>query len=109
MAWIQQKRRSDGGISAAVRWRLGGIRSGLMQTETFGAGTDDQNLARAEGFRRMVEAAGHEWPDGWVKGMGFVRRREDADPLQPPPTVAEIGEESCARSSTSPRGSGSAT
>ena len=64
-----------------------------MQTETFGAGSDDQNLARAEGFRRMVEAAGHEWPDGWVKGMGFVRPRQDADPMQPPPTVAAVGEE----------------
>jgi hypothetical protein len=35
MAWIQQKKRSDGGTSAAVRWRLGGARSGPMQTETF--------------------------------------------------------------------------
>ena len=93
MAWIQQKKRSDGGTSAAVRWRLGGARSGPMQTETFSAGSDDQNLARAEGFRRMVEAGGHEWPDGWVKGMGFVRPRQDADPMQPPPTVAAVGEE----------------
>ena len=93
MAWIQQKKRSDGGTSAAVRWRLGGARSGPMQTETFSAGSDDQNLARADGFRRMVEAGGHEWPDGWVKGMGFVRPRQDADPMQPPPTVAAVGEE----------------
>src|SRR5688572_5393681 len=93
MAWVQQKKRSDGGTSAAVRWRLGGARSGPMQTETFSAGSDDQNLARAEGFRRMVEAGGHEWPDGWVKGMGFVRPRQDADPMQPPPTVAAVGEE----------------
>jgi len=64
-----------------------------MQTETFSAGSDDQNLARAEGFRRMVEAGGQEWPDGWVKGMGFVRPRQDADPMQPPPTVAAVGEE----------------
>ena len=56
-------------------------------------GSDDQTLARAEGFRRMVEAGGHEWPDGWVKGMGFVRPREDADPMQPPPTVSAVGEE----------------
>jgi integrase len=93
MAWIQRKQRSDGGTSAAVRWRLGGARSGPMQTETFSAGNDDQNLARAQGFQRMVEAAGHEWPDGWVKGMGFVRPREDADPMQPPPTVGKMGEE----------------
>ena len=56
--------RSDGGCSAVVRWRLGGSRTGRMQTETFGAGSDDQNLARAQGFQRMVEAAGQEWPDG---------------------------------------------
>jgi integrase len=93
MAWVQQKKRSDGGTSAAVRWRLGGTRSGPMQTETFSAGSDDQNLARAEGFRRMVEAGGHKWPDGWVKGMGFVRSRQDADPMQPPPTVAAVGGE----------------
>jgi integrase len=93
MAWIQRKQRSDGGTSAAVRWRLGGARSGPMQTETFSADNDDQKLARPQGFQRMVEAAGHEWPDGWVKGMGFVRPREDADPMQPPPTVGKMGEE----------------
>ncbi|HEX6246321.1 MAG TPA: hypothetical protein VFZ64_00500 [Nocardioidaceae bacterium] len=58
-----------------------------------GAGSDDQNLARAEGFRRMVEAAGHQWPDGWVKGEGFVRPRSTGDPMRPPPMLAEIGEE----------------
>ena len=93
MAWIEQKRRADGGTSAVVRWRLGRSRSGGMQTETFGLGSDEQNLARAEGFKKMVEAAGQEWPDGWVKGEGFVRPRADADPMKPPPTVAEIGEE----------------
>jgi integrase len=93
MAWIEQKRRSDGGTSAVVRWRVGGTRSGRTQTETFGAGSDDQNLARAEGFKRMVEAAGQEWPDGWVKGEGFVRRHATDDPMKPPPTVAEAGEE----------------
>jgi hypothetical protein len=41
----------------------------------------------------MVEAAGQEWPDGWVKGEGFVRPRSTDDPMKPPPTVAEIGEE----------------
>jgi len=64
-----------------------------MQTETFGAGSDEQNLARAEGFQKMVEASGQEWPDGWVMGEGFVRPRADADPMKPPPTVAELGEE----------------
>ena len=92
MAWIEDKLRSDGGTSATVRWRLGGTRSGGMQTETFGAGSDAQNRARAEGFSKMVAAAGERWPDGWVKGEGFVRRHENADPMMAPPSVAEIGE-----------------
>ena len=93
MAWIEQRTRSDGGRSAVVRWRLGGSRTGRRQTETFGAGSDDQNLARAAGFKRMVDAAGQEWPDGWVKGEGFVRAGSTDDPMKPPPTVAEVGEE----------------
>ena len=64
-----------------------------MQTENFGADSDDQNLARAAGFKRMVDAAGQEWPDGWVKGEGFVRAWSTDDPMKPPPTVAEVGEE----------------
>jgi hypothetical protein len=58
MAWIERKTRSDGGTSAIVRWRLGGSRTGRMQTETFGAGSDDQDLARAEGFKRTRERTG---------------------------------------------------
>ena len=93
MAWIECKPRSDGGTSAVVRWRLRGSRTGRMQTETFGAGSDDQNLARAAGFRRMVEAAGQDWPDGWVKGEGFIRALSTDDPMRPPPMLAEIGVE----------------
>jgi hypothetical protein len=92
MAWIEHKKRTDGGISALVRWRLGGRRDGARQTETFSAGSDEQNIARAEGFRTMGDAAGEFWPDGWVKGEGFVRARGD-DPMSPPPRFDEIGEE----------------
>jgi hypothetical protein len=63
----------DGDCSAVVRRRLGGSRTGRMQTETFGAGSDDQNLAQAQGLQRMVEAAGQAWPDGRVKGECSVR------------------------------------
>lgn len=91
MAYLTPKKRSDGGTSYAVRWRLGGSRDGRFQTETFGAGSDEQNRARAEGFMKMVIAAGEEWPDGWVKGQGFVRPRQNADPMLAPPTVEEIG------------------
>lgn len=93
MAWIEKRKRGDGGVSARVVWRLGGSRDGAYQAETFSVGTDAQNLARADGFRKMVEAAGQYWPDGWVKGEGFVRPAGESDPLKPPPAFVEIGEE----------------
>ncbi len=64
MAWIQSKKRSDGGVSARVVWRLGGTADGAYQSETFGAGSNAQNRARADGFKKMVDAAGQRWPDG---------------------------------------------
>lgn len=91
MAWIEKRKRSDGGVSAYVAWRLGGG-SGPRQTETFTAGSDEQNLARADGFKKMVESAGEYWPDGWVKGEGFVRPR-GVDPMVEPPAFPTIGEE----------------
>ena len=71
----------------------GGARDGSLWWETFSVGTDAQNLARADGFKRMVEAAGQRWPEGWVKGEGFVRPPDVVDPLTRPPTFDEIGEE----------------
>jgi hypothetical protein len=65
MAWIEQRRRADGGVTARVFWRPGGCRDAPRDWETFSAGSDAQNLARADGFKRMVEAAGQRWPDGW--------------------------------------------
>ena len=78
MAWIEARKRAAGGTSCTVRWRLGGTRDGRPQNETFGAGSDAQNAARADGFKRMVEAAGNNWPEGWVKGEGFVKVRDDS-------------------------------
>lgn len=80
MAWIEKKTRGDGMVSAYVIWRLGGGRTGEKQIETFSAGTSEQNLARAEGFLKMVVAGGQRWPAGWVKGEGFVRPN-GGDPL----------------------------
>jgi hypothetical protein len=95
MAYIEEILRADGGTSCAVRWRLGGSRTGRRQTETFGAGTDAQNRARAEGFRTMVAAAGEFWPEGWVKGRGFVRTPDATEVLGtvvvPPRAVQEVG------------------
>jgi hypothetical protein len=87
MAWIEQRRRADGGVTARVFWRPSGCRYAPRDWETFSAGSDAQNLARADGFKRMVEAAGQRWPDGWVKGEGFVRPPDVADPMTPPPRL----------------------
>jgi integrase len=92
MAWIEQRKRGDGGVSARVIWRLGGTRDGARQVETFSAGSDAQNLARADGFKRMVDAAGQRWPEGWVKGEGFVRPAGESDPMKTPPRFVDIGE-----------------
>ncbi len=73
-------------------WRLGGTRDGAYQAETFSVGSDAQNLARADGFKRMVDAAGQHWSDGWVKGEGFVRPPGESDPLKPPRFV-DLAEE----------------
>ena len=93
MAWIEQQWRADGGRTARVIWRPGGACDTTRVWETFGAGSDAQNLARADGFKRMVEAAGQRWPDGWVKGEGFVRPPDVTDPMTPPPSFDKIGEE----------------
>jgi hypothetical protein len=92
MAWIDKRTRGDGGVSARVVWRLGGTRDGAYQAETFSAGSDAQNLARADGFTRMVDAAGRRWPDGWVKGEGFVWS-QGTDPLTAPPPFDVLGVE----------------
>ena len=54
MAWIEQRRRADGGLTARVFWRPGGCRDTPREWETFGAGSDAQNLARADGFKPPV-------------------------------------------------------
>lgn len=92
MVWIEKHKRSDKVVSAYLVWRLGGGRDGEKQFETFSAGTTEQNLARVEGFKKMVVSAGSSWPDGWVKGEGFVRPR-GGDPTVEAPAFPVIGEE----------------
>ena len=38
MAWIEQRRRADGGLTARVIWRLGGGRDATRVSETFSVG-----------------------------------------------------------------------
>ena len=44
-------------------------------------------------LRKRVDAVGQRWPDGWVKGEGFVRPVGETDPLKPPPRFVDLGEE----------------
>ena len=79
MAWIEQRRRADGGLTPRVFWRPGGCRDTPVSGRR-SAPDRTRRTSRADGFKRMVEAAGQRWPDGWVKGEGFVRPPDVADP-----------------------------
>ena len=109
MAWIEQRRRADGGVTARVFWRPSGCRDAPRDWETSSAGRAAQNLARADSFKRMVEAAGQRWPDGWMKGEGFVLPPDVADPMTPPPGFDRIGEEYVRQIVDLSPGSGSGT
>ncbi|WP_448058740.1 tyrosine-type recombinase/integrase [Cellulomonas hominis] len=68
-----------------MKWRLGGTREGAWQAESFSSSEH-----RAQSFREDVETAGHQWPDGWVRGHGYVV--ESDEPPPPEPTFAEVAE-----------------
>jgi integrase len=72
MATVVSRKRSDGTLAYRVKWVLGGARGGRWQSETF----DDRRIALK--FQAMVEANGHRWPDGWVKGFGFATKPDEA-------------------------------
>jgi len=69
MARIKERKRADGGITYQVNWVLGGgsPKTGKEQSESF------TSRNRAESFKLDVEHAGHAWPDGWIKGEGYVQ------------------------------------
>jgi integrase len=77
MARVRTRPRTDGTIAYMVEWRLGGTRQGSTTSETF------NTPGRAEGFAEEVEAAGHEWPRGWVRGRGYLTEPESAPPALP--------------------------
>lgn len=68
------KRVRKGGVHYQVKWRLGGARDGVWQSETF---IDRRAAAK---FKSDVEAYDHAWPDGWVKGHGYLRPGDDVSP-----------------------------
>jgi hypothetical protein len=66
VASITPRPRKDKTIAYLVEWREGGTRSGARCSDTINSEQE------AETFATLVEAAGHHWPEGWVKGLGFV-------------------------------------
>ncbi|WP_182908843.1 hypothetical protein [Microbispora sp. H13382] len=64
MASIEKRPGKGKKISCRARWRLGGISDGAWQSETF------EQKAQAVTFKLAVEAAGHLWPEGWIRGYG---------------------------------------
>lgn len=87
MARIRRRPRADGGVSFQVCWVLGGGRAAdgaREQAETF---TD---LNRAQAFKLDVEHADHQWPDGWIRGEGYVDRD---DPPPSGPTVGDVADQ----------------
>jgi integrase len=83
-ATIRERTRTDGAVSCHVRWRTEGARDGKNQMETFSAGTTRENRANAKAFKLQVDAAGQQWPDGWVKGVGYAELTVSAEREQAP-------------------------
>lgn len=78
MAFIESRRTKGGARRYRVWWRLGGSRYGEPQSETF----FDKGSALT--FKLAVETAGHDWPDNYIKGGGWVREQPQ-EPAQPVP------------------------
>ncbi|WP_444962868.1 tyrosine-type recombinase/integrase [Nocardiopsis sp. M1B1] len=91
MATINQRTLADGRTRYWVKWRLGGTRTGAPQSEPFDTHAD------AHTFKLHVEAAGHQWPEnwirrqgwapGWVPGHGWVRSDEEDDEPEAEPVL----------------------
>lgn len=72
MAYVTPRKNKLGEVTSyQVKWRLGGARTAPQQTERF----DDDDSAQI--FCDAVNAAGQDWPIGWVKGQGYI---SDGDP-----------------------------
>lgn len=77
MAFIEARRTKTGQRRYRVWWRLGGSRYGEPQSETF----FDKGSALT--FKLEVEASGHDWPDDYVKGVGWVHEQSQ-EPVESP-------------------------
>lgn len=77
MASIVTRKHRSGDLTYKVQWRLGGARGAVWQSETF------KDRRAALKFEALVEANGQRWPEGWVKGIGFVKVEPDAPDEHP--------------------------
>jgi len=76
MASVHPRKNKHGEVTShQVKWRLGGGRHAPWQTETFDP--DDEGKRAADVFKDAVNAAGQEWPLGWVKGKGYITGEPD--------------------------------
>lgn len=85
MASLKTRKRRDGGISYQVQWVMGGGKPGpgtVWGSETF------TKLPAAKSFKADVEAAGHQWPEGWTRGWGYGTQQEQTTG----PTLDEVAE-----------------
>jgi integrase len=77
MASIVTRKHRSGDLTYKVQWRLGGARGAVWQSETF------KDRRAALKFEALVEANGQRWPEGWVKGIGFVKVQPNAPDEHP--------------------------
>jgi integrase len=66
-----ERRPVKSGISYRVVWREGGVK----QQQTF------PTEKAAMRFYHLVKAADEKWPEGWVKGKGFIADQTSTAPL----------------------------
>jgi len=66
-----ERRPVKSGISYRVVWREGGVK----QQQTF------PTEKAAMRFYHLVRAADEKWPEGWVKGKGFIADQDSTAPL----------------------------
>lgn len=82
MAAIKARPRADGTTAYTVTWVMGGGAAAPGRpsgSETF------NSRERAAAFKLDVEDAGHRWPKGWIKGVGYVA----PEPTEAQPTFAD--------------------
>lgn len=87
MARIKIRTRKDGLITYQVKFVLGGGRATAGRKEI--SESFASHLGALE-FQEAVEKAGHQWPEGYIRGSA------DAGPAEPRAEVADVAEASLA-------------